>query len=51
MEEAAEWAAHSQHMPNDVVQSFIDNGITGYDFPELLSNNGQLLKKELGTVS
>lgn len=40
--------AHAQQMPPDVVQSFLDNGITGYDFPELLQNNGALLEQELG---
>lgn len=40
--------AHAQQMPPEVVQSFVDNGITGYDFPELLQHEGQLLEQELG---
>ena len=48
LDEVARWVAHAQQMPQDVVQSFIDNGITGYDFPELIQDNGILLEKELG---
>mmetsp|Transcript_8423 Transcript_8423/g.14286 ORF Transcript_8423/g.14286 Transcript_8423/m.14286 type:complete len:855 (+) Transcript_8423:187-2751(+) len=48
LDEVARWVAHAQQMPPDVVKSFMDNGITGYDFPELLQNNGALLEQELG---
>lgn len=48
VEEVAAWAEHAQHMPSDVVARFIENKITGYDFPELLANEGSLLESELG---
>lgn len=48
LDEVARWVAHAQQMPPDVVKSFMDNGITGYDFPELLQNDGALLEQELG---
>jgi hypothetical protein len=36
------------HMPPDVVQAFVDHGVTGFDFPELIENNGELIESELG---
>ena len=48
LDEVARWVAHAQQMPPEVVQSFVDNGITGYDFPELLQRDGLLLEQELG---
>lgn len=48
VKEVADWARHSMHMPDDVVDIFISNAVTGYDFPELIENEGELIESELG---
>lgn len=47
-EEVTAWAEHALLLPAHIVARFAENGITGYDFPELLSDNGQLLEESLG---
>jgi len=48
VEEVREWAAHAQQLPEAVVNKFVQKGVTGYDFPELMANDGALLESELG---
>jgi hypothetical protein len=48
VEEVKAWAEHSQQLPLSVVTQFYNNRITGYDFPELLADDGALLESELG---
>ena len=48
VKEASDWARHSMHMPDDVVETFVRNAVTGYDFPELIENDGELIESELG---
>lgn len=48
VKDSADWARHSMHMPEDVVQIFLSNAVTGYDFPELMENEGELIETELG---
>ena len=48
VDEVRDWAAHAMQLPPAVVQRFVDLGVTGYDFPELLANDGDLLASELG---
>lgn len=50
VEEVALWATHSMHMPADVVQVFMNHSVTGFDFPELIENNGELIETELGVT-
>ena len=47
MNEVTEWAEHAQLLPDAVVEKFAANKITGYDFPELVQNDGIMLKEEL----
>ena len=47
-EEVSAWAEHSQQLPQHIVTKFIENSISGYDFPELLANDGALLESDLG---
>eukprot|EP00607_Mallomonas_marina_P000462 CAMPEP_0182439186 /NCGR_PEP_ID=MMETSP1167-20130531/86283_1 /TAXON_ID=2988 /ORGANISM="Mallomonas Sp, Strain CCMP3275" /LENGTH=640 /DNA_ID=CAMNT_0024632829 /DNA_START=8 /DNA_END=1927 /DNA_ORIENTATION=- len=48
VEEVGEWAEHAQQLPEVVAQQFLKHRITGYDFPELVEDDGELLEKELG---
>ena len=48
VDEVKSWAEHAQQLPPSVVSSFYNSRITGYDFPELLADDGALLESELG---
>ena len=47
MNEVTEWAEHAQQLPDAVVEKFAVNKISGYDFPELVQNDGIMLQEEL----
>jgi hypothetical protein len=47
-DEVRDWAAHALQLPQAVVDKFVENGINGYDFPDLLADGGQLIESELG---
>lgn len=46
-DEVAEWIVHAGHLPKEVGEIFRVHSVTGYDFPELVENNGHALKEEL----
>lgn len=48
VDEVRDWAAHSQLLPENIVSKFVQLGITGYDFPELVAKEGILIETELG---
>lgn len=35
MDEAAQWVLHAAQLPQEVADTFVNNMVTGYDFPEL----------------
>ena len=47
-EEVAEWIVYSVQLPSSVGKIFLENGITGYDFLEIVDNGGEVLQNELG---
>eukprot|EP00586_Coscinodiscus_wailesii_P008032 CAMPEP_0172522172 /NCGR_PEP_ID=MMETSP1066-20121228/292977_1 /TAXON_ID=671091 /ORGANISM="Coscinodiscus wailesii, Strain CCMP2513" /LENGTH=703 /DNA_ID=CAMNT_0013305147 /DNA_START=247 /DNA_END=2355 /DNA_ORIENTATION=+ len=47
-DEVAEWVEHAVQLPEDVAQLFKKNVVTGYDFPELVENDGSALLTDLG---
>jgi len=47
-EEVAEWVVHAVQLPEYVGRIFKQHGVTGYDFPELVDNNGEPLTTDLG---
>eukprot|EP00979_Chaetoceros_neogracilis_P008437 scaffold1872_cov268-Chaetoceros_neogracile.AAC.29 len=46
-DEVAEWIVHAGQLPKEVGEIFRVHSVTGYDFPELVENNGHALKEEL----
>ena len=50
-EEVSEWIVHAVQLPQDVGRIFLENGVTGYDFPEIVQNSGSVLQEELGLKS
>lgn len=46
--EVADWIEHAVLLPHDVANKFVENHVTGYDFPELVENDGERLSSELG---
>jgi len=52
VEDVAEWLVHAVQLPHEDVESkFCHNHVTGYDFPELVENNGDRLRTELGVTN
>lgn len=47
-EEVSEWIVYSVQLPSSVGKIFLENGITGYDFLEIVDNGGEVLQNELG---
>lgn len=47
-EEVSEWIVYSVQLPSSVGKIFLENGITGYDFLEIVDNGGGVLQNELG---
>lgn len=47
-EEVKDWAEHSMLLPSEIIAKFVEHSVTGYDFPELIEENGLLLETELG---
>lgn len=47
-EEVAEWIVYSVQLPSSIGSLFLENGITGYDFLDIVENKGQVLIDELG---
>ena len=50
-EEVSEWIVHAVQLPAEVGRIFLENGVTGYDFPEIVQNSGMVLQEELGLKS
>ncbi|KAL3801251.1 hypothetical protein HJC23_012651 [Cyclotella cryptica] len=50
-EEVSEWVVYAVQLPAEVGRIFLQNGITGYDFPEIVQNSGSALQEELGLKS
>lgn len=48
VEEAADWVMHAVQLPEDVAEAFRSNSVSGYDFPELVADNGAGLYYDLG---
>lgn len=46
--EAADWVVHAVSLPEEVGQAFRDNAVTGYDFPDLLKDDGAALVYDFG---
>lgn len=47
-EEVKEWIENALQLPEYIGDIFKDNGVTGYDFPELVENDGLSLREDLG---
>jgi len=47
VDEVAEWIEHSLQLPPKIAQVFRANHVTGYDFPELVDNDGKALIDDL----
>jgi len=47
-EEVSEWIVYSVQLPTSIGKTFLEHGITGYDFLEIVDNGGEVLKNELG---
>lgn len=43
-EEVSDWIMYSVQLPSSVGEIFLENGITGYDFLEIVDNGGQVLR-------
>lgn len=50
-EEVSEWIVLAVQLPKEVGRIFLENGVTGYDFPEIVQNSGSVLQEELGLKS
>lgn len=48
VDDVCDWVVHSLHMPDSVTEIIRDNAVTGYDFPDLVENDGQRIESELG---
>lgn len=48
VEEAADWVTHAVQLPPEVAEAFRSNAVSGYDFPELVEDNGAGLYFDLG---
>lgn len=49
-EEVEEWIVHAVQLPEEIGRIFKQNAVTGYDFAELVENNGEILTTELGVT-
>ena len=47
-EDVCDWAVHSLHLPLEVRDLLWQNAVTGFDFPDLVEHDGQLIISELG---
>jgi hypothetical protein len=50
-EEVSDWVVHAIQLPAEIGRIFLQNGITGYDFPEIVQGGGSVLQDELGLKS
>lgn len=48
MDEAAQWVLHAAQLPQEVANAFVNNMVTGYDFPELAARQVRAEGKERG---
>ncbi|CAN0401770.1 unnamed protein product, partial [Laminaria digitata] len=48
IENAAEWVKHAVRQPDEVVDAFRNGSISGYDFLELVKDDGAALYHDLG---
>mmetsp|Transcript_30485 Transcript_30485/g.45388 ORF Transcript_30485/g.45388 Transcript_30485/m.45388 type:complete len:775 (-) Transcript_30485:319-2643(-) len=47
-DEVADWVVHAVQLPEYLGNIFRENMVTGYDFPELVENDGEAIRTELG---
>ena len=47
VEEVADWIMYACQLPEEIGEIFRKHHVTGYDFPELVENEGQSLQSEL----
>ena len=45
--EVAEWIVHAVQLPETVGDAFRENSVSGYDFPDLVEDDGKALETEL----
>jgi hypothetical protein len=48
--EAADWVVHALQLPPDIGDAFRENAISGYDFPDLLKDDGASLVYDLNVT-
>jgi len=46
--EVAEWVKYAVQLPDHIAQAFKENAVTGFDFSELIINDGEALRIDLG---
>lgn len=46
VEEAAQWVLHAAQLPQEVADAFVNNMVTGYDFPELAARQVRKEREE-----
>lgn len=46
-QEVADWVVHAVQLPESIGRIFLENAVTGYDFPELVESNGKALSRDL----
>lgn len=50
MDEAAQWVLHAAQLPQEVADVFVNNMVTGYDFPELAARQVRRDQGRVGKV-
>ncbi|CAM9273917.1 unnamed protein product, partial [Phaeothamnion confervicola] len=48
--EAADWVVHAVQLPPEVGEAFRSNMVSGYDFPDLIKEDGKALHYDLGVT-
>mmetsp|Transcript_28923 Transcript_28923/g.44976 ORF Transcript_28923/g.44976 Transcript_28923/m.44976 type:complete len:743 (-) Transcript_28923:120-2348(-) len=48
VDEVKDWVLYAVQLPGKVANTFVEHSVTGYDFPELIENDGDALRVELG---
>jgi len=51
VDEAAQWVLHAAQLPQEVADAFVNNMVTGYDFPELAARQVGREKRGAGESS
>ena len=50
-DEVVNWLLHALQLPYEIVSQFSAQGVSGYDFPDLLANQGALLETQLNITN